>query len=785
MLNCHDSKTFLVITVLGIFITFLPALRGQDNTIPASRIRAIVEADWEAQEKRLGRSVSSPQAIDAILLAADRLVADLSRRPDGPELGRETVALAKLRSIAADVDGLTDLGRVKLYHDIRWVVRSMALKNPLIANKRILFMKRKRFICQMLHEYLGYYYDYEDISGGGIYLLEQPGYSFAYQDLTKNRLGRGNYTTLALSYDAETIYFAFAARAAKKPDYYSTQRKCFHIYTMNLDGSNVRQITHGPDDDFDPCPLPDGGLAFMSSARGGFTRCNNPWEPLPAHTLHRLDPTMKHRRTLSFHETSEWHPSVLHDGRIVYIRWDYVDRSAANFHGLWIANPDGSSPIALFGNYTMSINACYQPKAIPNSHKLVFLAGAHHADVGGSLVLLDSHRIALDPKTGQDSFDSIEVLTPEVCFPEAPGWPASYFHSPWPLSENYFLVSFSFDPLPGMGPKVKRDTQTGLYYFDRFGNMELLYREKGISSMYPIPLQAREVPPIVPNRLDEELGNEGEFMLTDVRTSHFPMPENRRIVELRVFQVLPKSRTHVANEPRIGHANAESARMLLGTVPVEADGSAYFRAPAKKPLYFQAVDEKGRAVQSMRSVTYLQPGERQGCVGCHEPRNQAMTAQKTRPLAMRRAPSRLKAGPEGTQPFSFPVLVQPIIDKHCVHCHDGNPGPNKSQIALTSDPAGHFTKSYENLKPFVRWYEWGQASIEPIITRPGRVGADVSPLTEVLTDAVHSQCVKLDNDELRQLYIWLDGNVPFYGTYDSNTQLAQKSGRLVPPPTLQ
>ena len=785
MLDCHDSKTFSIVTVLTVLVAFLPALRGQDSTIGSAGIRATVEADWDAQEKRLGRSVSSPKAIRAILLAAERLLTDLSRGPDAPKLGEEKLALTKLRSRAAHVDELADVERAGLYHDIRWVTRGMALKNPLIAGKRILFMKRKRFICQMLHEYLGYYYDYEDITGGGIYLLEQPGYSFAHQDLTTNQLGRGNYTTLALSYDAGTIYFAFAERAEEKPDYYSTQRKCFHIYSMNIDGSNVRQITRGSDDDFDPCPLPDGGLAFMSSARGGFTRCNNPWEPLPAHTLHRLDPTLQHRRTLSFHETSEWHPSVLHDGRIVYIRWDYVDRSAANFHGLWIANPDGSAPIALFGNYTMRINACYQPKAIPNSHKIVFLAGAHHADVGGSIVVLDPHRIALDPDTGQDCFDAIEVLTPEVCFPEAPGWPASYFHSPWPLSENYFLVSFSFDPLPGMGPKVKQDTETGLYYFDRFGNMELLYREKGISSMYPVPLEPREVPPVVPGTLDEDLGDEGEFLLTDVRKSHFPMPENRRIVELRVFQVLPKSRTHVANEPRIGHANAESARMLLGTVPVEADGSAYFRAPAKKPLYFQAVDEDGRAVQSMRSVTYLQPGERRACVGCHEPRNQTGTIQKSRPLAMRRAPSRLKAGPEGTRPFSFPRLVQPILDKHCIHCHDGNPGPDKSRIALTGEPAEHFTRSYQNLKPFVKWYEWGGASIEPIVTRPGKIGADVSPLTKVLADVIHSRDVKLHDDELRQLYIWLDGNVPFYGTYDSGRRLAQKSGRLVPPPTLQ
>jgi hypothetical protein len=398
--------------------------------------------------------------------------------------------------------------------------------------------------------------------------------------------------------------------------------------------------------------------------------------------------------------------------------------------------------------------------------------------------VLDPHRIALDPITGQDCFDAIEMLTPEVCFPEAPGWPASYFHSPWPLSENYFLVSFSFDPLPGMGPKVKRDTETGIYYFDRFGNMELLYREKGISSMYPIPLQAREVPPIVPSRLDADLGNEGEFVLTDVHTSHFPMPENRRIVELRVFQVLPKSRTHVANVPRIGHANAESARMLLGTVPVEADGSAYFRAPAKKPLYFQAVDENGRAVQSMRSVTYLQPGERQGCVGCHEPRGTTpINGQGL--LALQRPPSKIHPGPDGTRPFSYTRLFQPILDKHCIQCHDGEAGDLKSKLVLTGEPAGTFSKSYESLRKYVRWYEWGGESITQIVTRPGQIGADQSPLLKALKDPIHTKHVHLSKEERQRIYIWLDGNVPFYGTYEQQQQLAQKSGQAVPPPSLQ
>ena len=384
---------------------------------------------------------------------------------------------------------------------------------------------------------------------------------------------------------------------------------------MKADGAGLRQLTDGTDDNFDPCPLPEGTLAFISSRRGGFGRCHNPWEPLPTYTLHKLDTTTGAIICLSFHETNEWHPFVTADGRIVYTRWDYVDRSAANFHGLWLTNPDGSGTTSLFGNYTTRINACYQPRPVPGSHKIAFIAGAHHADVGGSLVLLDPRRARLDPESGEDSLDAIEKLTPEICFPEASGWPASYFHSPWPLSEDRYLVSFSFEPLPGMGPKENRDSRTGLYYFDRWGNLELLYDDPAISCMYPTPLRARVKPPVIPGVADSSLGDEGELVLADVNQSLTPLPPSRKVTQLRVFQVLPKTASHVANQPRIGYANAESARMFLGSVPVEEDGSAYFRAPARKPLYLQAVDAEGRAVQGMRSVLYLQPGERRGCVG--------------------------------------------------------------------------------------------------------------------------------------------------------------------------
>ena len=301
--------------------------------------------------------------------------------------------------------------------------------------------------------------------------------------------------------------------------------------------------------------------------------------------------------------------------------------------------------------------------------------------------------------------------------------------------------------------------------------------------MYPIPLAPRPQPPPLANRLHPDLRDEGEFVLSDVGKSLVPLPDTRPIRALRVFQVLPKTTTHVANQPRIGYANAESARMLLGTVPVEADGSAYFRAPAGKPLYFQAVDETGRAVQTMRSVVYLQAGERRGCVGCHERPGTPPAVQ--RPAALGRPASPIASGPDGSHPWSYPRLVQPVLDRCCVRCHDGGEAPGKSPPTLTGEPAGAFSRSYESLRPYVRWYEWGGDSIRPITTRPGEMGADKSPLARILDDATHAEEVHLAEEDRRRIYLWLDGNAPFYGTYEKESQQAQRTGQSVAPPRIQ
>jgi hypothetical protein len=768
-------------------------------------LRVQVQTDWAAQEKRAGREVGSVEAVLAAVERAGRLLENLSAMPDPPSILAEREALNRLRARVEDVDRKNGAERLELYHRLRWLTRDLAWKNPLLAGRPIAFLQRRRFICQMLHEYIGYYYNYADLAGGGVYVLEQPGTSLRVRNLLDGRLPRGAYATLAASTDGGRLYFAFAnvhpvqrthrlgadwsilPSADQVPDqlnYYTEGRSSFHLFAVDADGENLRQLTFGCEDDFDPCPLPNGRVAFMSSRRGGFCRCDNPFEPIPTHTLHSLDEVTGDIKTLSWHETNEWHPSLLNDGRIVYCRWDYVDRSAAHFHGLWVSNPDGSDPRVLFGNYTKDISTCYQPRAVPGSNCIAFLAGAHHANVGGSLVLFDPSRVQLDSETGQDRFESLERLTPEVCFPEtSEGWPDSFFHSPWPLSEDHYLVSFSFDPLPGMSGKTRRDSETGIYYFDRFGNLELLYRQPGICSLAPIPLGRRSAPPQIPAVPGGDLGEEGEFILADVNWSLLPMPDKRPIRELRVFQVLPKETTHIANQPRIGVANAEAARMLLGTVPVETDGSAYFRAPSGKPLYFQAVDASGRAVQSMRSVTYLQAGEQRGCVGCHESPNSAPPRHEL--LALRREPSRIHPGPDGSRPLSYPRLVQTVLDRHCLDCHDGRAGPHASPLRLTGERTDLFTRSYESLVPFVRWYEWGGQSITQTVTRPGQCGADQSPLVAILSDDNHRTHLNLSDSDLRRIYLWLDANSPFFGVYREAARAQQLAGDAVPPPDLQ
>jgi cytochrome c553 len=429
-------------------------------------------------------------------------------------------------------------------------------------------------------------------------------------------------------------------------------------------------------------------------------------------------------------------------------------------------------------------------------------AAAHHAMTAGSIILLDVTR-------GIDGLAPVTRLTPDALFPESettvlPGWheptgapspppvpleakrwPGHCYRSPYPLSEKYFLAAYSFDSLIGE-PQANPANMFGVYLVDAWGNKELLYRDPDISSLWPMPLAARPRPPIVPSVAEsqDERGNRGEgtLLLKDVCRGWPALPKDT-IKRLRIVQVLPKSTPHI-NEPPVGVANASPGRQVLGTVPVEADGSAWFRAPAGIALAFQALDERGQAVQMMRSITYLQPGETAGCTGCHELRSSAPPGG-ARPRALGRPPSAIEPAPDGSKPFSYPILVQPVLDKKCVSCH-GRTKP-AGGIVLTGEPEGHYTASYNALAPRVPYSAWQggdflRRNSEPV-TMPGYFGARGSRLMKLLLDGHYG--VALTAEEIQRLATWMDTNALFYGTFDPADQARQQRGQRIAGPALQ
>jgi len=256
------------------------------------------------------------------------------------------------------------------------------------------------------------------------------------------------------------------------------------------------------------------------------------------------------------------------------------------------------------------------------------------------------------------------------------------------------------------------------------------------------------------------------------------------VKRLRIVQVLPKTTPH-ANDPTVGLAHASPGKQVLGTVPVESDGSAYFRAPARVALAFQALDELGQAVQVMRSVAYLQPGETTGCIGCHEQRHRAPAPHRV-PLAAKRAPSSIEPAPEGSRPLSYPRLVQPVLDEHCVRCH--NPAKPDGGVVLTGEPQGRYTVSYHAMASRVSYSAWGgkpgdfrTVNSEPV-SQPGFFGARSSKLMALLRQG-HEK-VSLPPEALDRLATWMDANALFYGTFDPTDQARQLKGERITGPAL-
>ena len=700
-----------------------------------------------------------------------------------PELQR---AVASAPAVGVQASACSDLAKLRpLYLQARLLKRELLFANPLLNFDQLLFCKR----AQPGYSHLvGQYFGWRQRPGGGLFVLEKPGRSLAVRDLVGSQLPAGNVLEPCLSFDGRRIAFSFVECPPRTPDSKTlpvneegTAEAYFHLYEINTDGTGLRQLTRGCYDDMMPCYLPDGGIAFVSTRRQSYSRCfgpnfSNRWH---SYTLHRMNADGSDLRILSLNDVSEWFPSVAHDGQILFARWDYIDRDAVTHQNLWAARPDGTNPTAIWGNAAPKPHCTFQAKPIPGSRKIVFIASAHHAVTGGPVCVLD-------PTVDPNSQAAITRVTPGP-YPEAESSHIEeYYASPWPLSENHFLAAYSRDRLIFEGEHMKNpnpDNALGLYLLDAAGNRELIYRDAKLGCASPIPLVARPAPPALPGAPPSDVAPDGEMLVTDVYQGLGGVPRGT-IKQLRIVQIFPKT-TWIANSPRIGIAGEENARAILGTVPVEEDGSARFAVPAHKPVLFQALDRDGFAYQTMRSTTYVQPGECTSCVGCHEHRMDAPPRTGAGvPLAMHRPPSRIEPGELGGRPFSFVEVVQPVLDKHCVRCHGGE--KTAKGINLTAQPQNGFTRSYVSLcgDDAAGWIPRFIQRNQIQMTAPGgAIGALGSRLMKMLRAGHHG--VTLAGGDLRRLAAWIDCNAIFYGAYDSESRAKQLAGQRIAMPETQ
>ena len=792
----------------GVAVCFMlaPSVRAMTATEPE-----MIEQDWRKQDGLATprNPISYAEALVRLFEHGDALLHDLQSARvtlgDLPQRWEELRQEWRQPSRARSAEQLW-----RRAHELR---RQMVFSNPLARTGPLLFVKQ---VPSMFSHQLTQYYGSCARPRGGVFVLEEPGRTMRCRQLAADALAPGSFQLPEVSYDGRRVMFAYCNAPTTPPDREACLDRHYHLYDMAADGSGVRQLTDGAFDDFAARYLPDGHIVFTSTRRGGFHRCGR--GPCATYTLAVANGDGSEPHPISFHETHEWDPSVLPDGRVIYTRWDYVDRNAIHYQQLWTVRPDGTDARAFYGNHTLNPVGVWEARAVPGSGRVMATAAAHHAMTAGSIILLDVTR-------GVDGLDPITRLTPDALFPESEApvshgtakpafwralagvlkppavpieqqwWPGHCYRSPWPLSEKYFLAAYSFDALIGE-PSANPPAMFGLYFVDAFGNKELLYRDPDISSLWPMPLCARPKPPVLPllaetnqkkeleSRITHPASTDGTFFLENVGNA-WPRLPDVRIARLRVLQVLPKTTPHI-NTPSVGLANASPGKQVLGTVPVEADGSAYFRAPAKVALAFQALDERGQAVQTMRSITYLQPGESVSCVGCHEQRTATPSSHRAA-LAQSRPPSVMAPGPDGSKPLSYPILVQPVLDRHCISCHSGAKPAGK--VALTGEPQGHYSVSYNALIGRVSFSAWGGkpgdfrvVNSEPL-SQPGFFGARGSALMQMLLRGHHE--VTLSGDDIERLATWMDANALFYGTFDVNDQARQQRGERIAGPKLE
>ena len=707
--------------------------------------------------------------------ALRRLIERLAQR-HGAAYGHSVQHLAEL----ARLDQSLKLAPTREADRLRDALARLQRQVLLFDVDRLLVIKRHE-----IHASHVYTYHYEGFRpGGGLYVLSLADPEAPSLELASSP--EGQILDGDLSYDGRRVLYSLR----------ETEADVYQVWSVNIDGTDRRPLTSAPWHSYNACWLPDGGVAFLSARRPAYAYC---WDA-PVGVVHRMDADGANVRMLSANYLNDFTPYVLNDGRIIYSRWEYVDKPAIPIQSLWTLNPDGTGLSMYFGNGVLSPGTFMEARSIPGTDRIVCVMTGHNGPTRGALGVIDR-------SLGVNAQEAIRNITPDVPVPavdrgDGNTGGSKQYSNPLPLDGERLLASIQ-------GPLLVRN------FAGDCQSLALPAPEDGMQYFNAQPVRPRPRPPVIPSALDGDTSVEwAEVVLQDVYRGLAPEAQRGAVRAIRVVQEVEKRlvadvqfRAFGFQFPVVSCGATYAPKRVWGDAPVEADGSARFRVPANRPIYFIALDAQGRAVQRMRSFTHLMPGEQQGCVGCHESR---LSAGPTlhRPNALRRTAARDLTPPEwGVTGFSYPHLVQPVLDRHCADCH--NPETMAGGVDLSGDMTDFFNVSYEYLarkgtlsaawdtghfttprpvgrEPYVNWIPTFNGCEQNILeVRPLRWGSPVSPLADLILDGHRdgegSPRVQLSDAESRRILAWIDLNVPYYGVSVSNHYDREGCRRMVPP----
>jgi formylglycine-generating enzyme required for sulfatase activity len=708
--------------------------KGPIAPAPARAADAVTDASWEA-----------------LRLAVDDLV-----RTFGERYPRGEAYLAQLAALRKEWTAADGAARDAVAARFKALQREALLANPLVDIDRLLVVKRG-----VNSPRLGLPANWESNSS-----LPHTGYDDEIAVMSDLR-GKPRLATLYrpdggrfvgdvdLDWDAWRMLFSMPAAGGR-----------WQVHEIAADGSGLRQlplITERDVDNYDACYLPDGRIMFTSTA---------PFVGVPCVTgsshvsnIYLYDPANGGIRRLTFEQDHDWCPTVLPNGRVLYLRWEYSDIPHFVSRILFHMNPDGTEQMEFYGSNSYWPNSVFYARPVPGSStRFVGVVSGHHDTARlGELVLFDA---AAGKREAAGAVQRIpgrgKPVVPVILDGLVGGRPPRFLH-PWPLSDKHFLVSSN----AAGGP------EWGVYLADVFDNLVLIASEPGYALLEPVPLAPRPRPPAVPDKADPTRTDALVYM-TDVYAGPGLKDVPRGTVKrLRLVSYQFAYHGMGGQVNRVGLDGPWDVKRIIGTVPVEADGSAYFRVPANTPISVQPLDEKGRALQLMRSWMTAMPGEVLACVGCHESQG-TVPASHAAPVAGRRAPSEIAPWYGPARGFAFKREVQPVLEAACTRCHDGRPRPDGLTLPdftarAEVHPGGtdktyttgtRFSPSYMALRAYVRGH-----TIESDIhlLEPGEFHADTTELVQRLAKGHHG--VRLTDEAWDRLATWIDLNTPYHGSW--------------------